>query len=128
MFRLKLSKPYIPIETTGLIQQVLNSGNLVQGENVALFENKLAEYLAIENVILVSSGTAALHISLIALGISEGDEVIVPAYSFPAVANAVELVGATPVFVDISLDDFCIDVNKIEEQNNCENKGNYAGA
>lgn len=114
MFKLKLSKPYIPKETTELIQQVLRSGNLVQGENVSLFENKLAEYLGIENVILVSSGTAALHISLIALGISEGDEVIVPAYSFPAVANVVELVGATPVFVDISLDDFCIDVSKVE--------------
>ena len=86
---IKLSKPYIPSSSFELIEQVIQSGNLVQGEQVSAFENKLSKYLNIEHVIVVSSGTAALHLSLLALGIKANDEVIVPAYSFTAVANAV---------------------------------------
>jgi len=113
---LKLSRPYIPERALELVNKVLTSGNLVQGENVLAFESLLAEYLGAGHVIVVSSGTAALHLSLISLGIGSGDEVIVPAYSFPAVANVVELVGAKPVFVDISLNDYCIEPDKIEEK------------
>lgn len=111
---IKLSKPYIPISSLELINKVIRSGNLVQGEHVLAFEQQLSEYLNIEHVILVSSGTAALHLALLALDIKAGDEVIVPSYSFPAVANAVELTGATSVFVDITLDDYCIDTKKLE--------------
>jgi perosamine synthetase len=113
---LKLSKPYIPEGSIKSLNKVLISGNLVQGENILAFERLLAEYLGVDHVMVVSSGTAALHLSLIALNITSGDEVIVPAYSFPAVANVVELVGARPVFVDISLNDFCIAADKIEEK------------
>lgn len=113
---IKLSKPYIPEETLGSMMQVLQSGNLVQGANVLAFEAALQEYLGVAHVVLVSSGTAALHVSLVALGIGLGDEVIVPAYSFPAVANAVELAGAKPVFVDICTGDYCIDADKIERK------------
>ena len=113
---LKLSKPYIPEGALELVKKVLISGNLVQGENILAFEKLLAEYLGVDHVIMVSSGTAALHLSMVALDIRSGDEVIVPAYSFPAVANVVELVGATPIFVDISLNDFCIAADKIEEK------------
>jgi perosamine synthetase len=112
---LKLSQPYIPEGSLESVKKVLNSGNLVQGENILAFERLLAEYLGVDQVIMVSSGTAALHLSLIALNITSGDEVIVPAYSFPAVANVVELVGAKPMFVDISLNDFCVAADKIEE-------------
>ncbi len=113
---LKLSKPYIPTTSLDRMKQVIISGNLVQGQNVLEFENNLSEYLNTKHVVLVANGTAALHIALMALNIGEGDEVIIPAYSFPAVANVVELVGASCVFVDITLDDYCIDADKIEEK------------
>ena len=63
----------------------------------------------------VQSGTAALHLSLISLNIKQGDEVIMPAFSFPATANVVEIVGAKPVFIDINLNDFCINTSLIEK-------------
>jgi len=94
---------------------VLKSGNLIQGKCVTEFEDALQSYLNVKNVVVVSSGTAALHLSLLALGIAKGDEVIVPAFTFPAAANVIELLGAKPVLVDISLDDFCIDASRIEE-------------
>lgn len=112
---IKLAHPYIPEEAIEKVIEVLKSGNLVQGKFVAEFEEKLRDYLGVKYVVAVSSGTAALHLSLIALGISEGDEVIVPAFTFPATANVVEIVGAKPVFVDINLDDFCIDTTQIED-------------
>jgi len=112
---IKLAKPFIPEKAINAVVEVLKSGNLVQGKYVKQFEKKLEEYLNVENAVVVSSGTAALHLALMALEIGQGDEVIVPAFTFPATANVVELVGAKPVFVDITLDDFCIDTSKIEE-------------
>jgi len=94
---------------------VLRSGNLVQGKEVLLLEEKIADHIGVKHAICLSSGTATLHLSLIALGIGYGDEVIVPAFSYVATANVVELVGATPVFVDIELATFNIDVLQIEQ-------------
>ena len=111
---IQLAKPDIDDKAINRVVQILKSGHLVQGEHVRRFETSLKEYLGSNHAILVSSGTAALHLSLMALNIGPGDEVIVPAFTFPATANAVELVGAKPVFVDIGLGDFCIDTQKIE--------------
>lgn len=111
---IQLAKPNITDKAINRVAQILKSGYLVQGEHVRRFETRLREYLDSNHAILVSSGTAALHLSLMALNIGPGDEVIVPAFTFPATANAVELVGAKPVFIDIGLRDFCIDVQKIE--------------
>ena len=113
---INLAKPFIPDKAVKCVVEILRSGNLVQGEFVNKFEKSLMSYLKVNNAVLVSSGTAALHLSLIALGIKPGDEVIVPAFTFPATANVVELVGAKPVFVDIDMDDFCIDPDRIEEK------------
>lgn len=112
---IKLSRPYIPEVAYKRVIEVLKSGDLVQGKYVEQFEKDLKDYLSIEYAVLVSSGTAALHLSLVALGIKEGDEVIIPAFTFPATANVIELVGAKPVLVDINLDDFCINVSLIEK-------------
>ena len=112
---IRLAKPYIPQTAIEKVAEVLKSGNLAQGEYVKKFESALQDYLGIKHAIIVSSGTAALHLSLMALDISSGDEVIVPAFTFPATANAVELLKAKPLLVDISLGDFCIDASKIEE-------------
>jgi len=80
---------------------VLESGQLTMGPKVAEFESLLAALAGTSDAIAVSSGTAALHVAVLALGIGPGDEVLVPAYTFPATANVVALVGATPVLVDV---------------------------
>jgi len=114
---IRLCKPYLGDKESlmALLEEVLDSGFLVQGKYVAQFEQEVAAYLRVNHAIAVSSGTAALHLSLIALGIGPGDEVIIPAYTFPATANVVELVGAKPVLVDVDLNTFNIQVEKIEE-------------
>ncbi len=110
---IRLTKHDFSEEALQSVLQVLRSGNLVQGANVQKLEAVLANYLEVEHSILVSSGTAALHLALVALGIGPGDEVIVPAFTFPATSNVVELVGASSIIVDIGLDDFCINVADI---------------
>jgi perosamine synthetase len=109
-----LAKPNIPEEAKQKVLEVLNSGMLVQGKEVLTFEEKVATFLNVKHAICVSSGTATLHLSLIALNIGHGDEVIVPAFSYVATANVIELVGAKPVFVDIDINTFNIDITKIE--------------
>ncbi|MCK5059326.1 MAG: DegT/DnrJ/EryC1/StrS family aminotransferase [Candidatus Aminicenantes bacterium] len=113
---LKLARPYIYPKGIRDAVNVFKSGNLVQGKFVHEFEEGLKNYLGIKHAILLSSGTAALHLSLMAFDIKKGDEIIIPAFTYPAPANVVEISGAKPVFVDISPEDFCIDVSKIEEK------------
>ena len=115
MQMIKLAQPNIPERAIKKVVEVLKSGNLVQGKYVEEFQQQLENYIGVRNAVVVSSGTAALHLALLALDVKKGDEVIVPAFTFPATANVVEMVGAKPVFVDINLSDFCIDTNKIEE-------------
>jgi dTDP-4-amino-4,6-dideoxygalactose transaminase len=93
--------------------RVLRSGMVVQGPEVAAFESEFSELVAGRHCVAVNSGTSALHLSLMALGVGPGDEVIVPSFTFAASANAVRLVGADPVFVDIERDSFCVDPDAI---------------
>jgi len=88
------------------IAAVLATGQLTMGPRVAEFEAGLARACDVQHAVAVSSGTAAIHLGLLALGIGPGDEVIVPAYTFPATANAVELCGAKAVLVDVDPDTF----------------------
>lgn len=96
------------------ILQVLASGQLAQGERVAAFESAFAQVSQVQDAIAVSSGTAALHLALLAHGIGAGDEVITSAFSFVATANAILSVGAIPVFVDIEPDIYTIDPALVE--------------
>ncbi len=89
--------------------RVLRSGMVVQGPEVAAFEQEFSALVNGRHCIAVNSGTSALQLTLMALGIKPGDEVIVPSFSFAASANVVGLVGATPVFVDIEPGTFCMD-------------------
>jgi len=89
--------------------RVLRSGMVVQGPEVAAFEQEFSALVDGRECVAVNSGTSALQLSLMALGIGPGDEVIVPSFSFAATANVVRLVGATPVFVDIEPGTFCVD-------------------
>src|SRR5688500_412394 len=111
-----LTSPDIREEDIQEVVKVLRSGMLVQGQHVQDFETGIASFTETKNAIAVSNGTATLHLALVALGIGPGDEVIVPALSYVATANVVELVGATPVFVDIDLDTFNINVAEIESK------------
>lgn len=106
--------PLLGEEEAAAILRVLNSGQLAQGEQVALFEQRFAELCQTRYAVAVSSGTAALHLALLAHGIGPGDEVITTAFTFAATANAILLVGATPVFVDIDPETYTIDPELIE--------------
>jgi perosamine synthetase len=97
------------------VNRVLRSGMLVQGAEVEQLEKRIAGVAGTPLAAAVTNGTATLHLALLALGIGKGDEVIVPAFSYIATANVVELVGAKPVFVDVLLASFNIDTDKIEE-------------
>ncbi len=111
-----LAKPDINETDIQKVVEVLQSGMLVQGKNVADLEKAFANFHNSSHAVAVSNGTATLHLALKVLGIGRGDEVIVPAFSYTATANAVELVEATPVFVDIDLSTYNIDVEKIESK------------
>ncbi len=111
---LGLASPDIRDEDIAAVAEVLKSGMLVQGKEVAKFEAAVSDFIGVKHAICVANGTATMHLSLVAMGIGPEDEVIVPAFSYIATANVVELVGATPVFVDIDLKTFNIDVNSIE--------------
>ncbi len=109
-----LMVPDIQKQDIEAVVEVLKSGMLIQGKNVEALEQQIAAYLGVKHAIALSNGTATLHLALLAAGIGPGDEVIVPALSYIATANVVELVGAKPVFVDIELATFNIDPSKIE--------------
>ena len=113
---INLSKPIINKEEITAVTNVLKSGLLVQGEVTKKFEHEFAEYCGTKYAIAVSSGTAGLHTALHALGIEEGDEVITTPFTFVATANAILMAKATPIFVDIDEDDFCINPDKIEDK------------
>ena len=98
---IRLAWPDLGPEELAAVAEVLESGQLTMGPKVEEFEAELAAACEVEHAVVVSSGTAALHLSVLALGIGPGDEVIVPAYTFPATANVVALAGARPVLVDV---------------------------
>jgi perosamine synthetase len=108
------AKPLIGDEERAAVDRVLLSGMLAQGSEVAAFEDEFAQLVQGRHCVAVNSGTSALHLSLLAVGIGPGDEVIVPSFSFAATANAVCLAGATPVFADIELNYFGLDPAAVE--------------
>src|SRR5713101_6088760 len=101
---ISIARPLLGIEEEAAILRVLASGQLAQGEQVAAFERRFAEVCHVREAVAVSSGTAAIHLALLAHGIGPGDEVIKTAFSFAATANVILLVGATSVFVDLEPD------------------------
>jgi len=112
--QIPLSKPGLSDVDIEYAVRVLKSGRLECGKTVEMFERLLSTYLKARYVVCVSSGTAALHLGLLALGIRPGDDVIVPAFGCPVVANVVEILGARPVFIDSEFGGFNMDVCRIE--------------
>ncbi|MGH2935334.1 MAG: DegT/DnrJ/EryC1/StrS family aminotransferase [Gaiellaceae bacterium] len=97
----RLAFPELGEEELAQVAAVLESGQLTMGATVGEFETLLAQAAGTPHAAAVSSGTAALHVAVLALGLGPGDEVLVPAYTFPATGNVVALAGATPVLVDV---------------------------
>ncbi len=111
---IRLTVPLIEEDDLAAVRDALASGFLVQGRHVAAFEAAIAERTGTRHAVVVSSGTAALHLALLALGLGPGSRVAVPAYSFNATANVVELIGGTPVFVDIDPVTYAMDPDALE--------------
>jgi perosamine synthetase len=112
---IRLARPDVGVEEAAAAAEVLESGQLTMGPKVEEFERELAQACGIEHVAVVSSGTAALHLAVLALGLGEGDEVLVPAYTFPATANVVLLAGARPVLVDVDPQTMNLDPTRLYE-------------
>lgn len=98
------------------VLKILKSDYLTTGPNVSEFERKVAQYVGVKYAVAVSNGTAALHTACYAVGITEGDEVLVPAITFAASSNCVLYCGGKPIFIDLDPKTYNIDVNKIEEK------------
>src|SRR5579864_8551944 len=101
-------------EMDAAIAKVLESGIFIMGPNVEALEEELATYLGVQHAISLNSGTDALHLALRALNIGPGDEVITSPFTFVATTEAIGIVGATPVFVDIDPATFNINPRLIE--------------
>lgn len=109
------SPPRIDDKIIAEVVDTLKSGWITTGPKTKLFEKRLTEYTGGKSTLCVNSATAGLEIALRWFGVGQGDEVIVPAYTYCATANVVVHCGATPVMVDVNADDFNINVEKIRE-------------
>ena len=114
-----INVPIIGEEEIRLVLEVLKSGVLTSragsGSMVAKFEEEFAKFVGAKYAVAANSGTAALHMALLAAGIGPGDDVLVPSFTFVATAEAVVLAGARPIFVDIEPETYCIDPAKLED-------------
>jgi perosamine synthetase len=111
---IRLARPDVGAEEAAAVAEVLESGLLTMGPKVEEFESELARVCEQRHAVAVSSGTAALYLAVLALGVGDGDEVLVPAYTFPATANAVALAGARPVLVDVDPETMNLDPARVE--------------
>ena len=110
------SRPTLDQNDFDSVLQVLKSGHLVLGEQTARFEENLSSLIGVKGGVAVSSGTAALHLSLISLGIGKGDEVILPGFVCTAPLNAIYYVGATPVIAEVDRLTFNVDVKDMKKR------------
>lgn len=101
-------------EAESAVLEVMRSGSYILGKHNKAFEDEMAQYIGCKHTVAMNSGTDALHLALRALDIGPGDEVLTVAFTFVATTEAIGIVGAKPVFVDIDPDTFNMDVNKIE--------------
>src|SRR5918912_4077438 len=107
--RLGFQPPAVGEEEIAAVADTLRSGWLTTGPRTAELERRMSELLEAEHVLAVASGTAALHLALLAVGVRPGDEVITTAITWPATANVIVHCGATPVFADVRETDLNID-------------------
>jgi perosamine synthetase len=114
MSQIPVAKPVLDEREVEAVRRVILSGWVTQGPEVAAFEEEFADFVGAAHACAVSNCTTALHLALLAVGVSAGDEVITVSHSFIATANAIRYCGAVPVFVDIEREGFNIDPDLIE--------------
>lgn len=113
--KIPLIRPYIPAKSREYLEEVLASGFLTEGPMTRRLEDAVAEYVGCRYVFAVPNCTVGLEIALRAAGIGPGDEVVVPDYTYPATADAVAIVGAVPVIVDIDRETMLMDIAAAED-------------
>lgn len=111
-----MSAPDLDDRDIAAVVEVLRSGRLSLGPKIEAFEKAISEYVGVEHAIAVSSGTAALHLIVKAMGFGPGDEVLVPSFTFAASVNVLLYEGITPVFCDIENETYNIDPFELEKQ------------
>src|ERR671919_430193 len=111
---LPIAKPSLDEREAEAARRAILSGWVTQGPEVAAFEHEFAAAVGAPHACAVSSCTTALHLALVACGVGPGDEVVTVSHSFIATANAIRYCGAMPVFVDVELDTFNMDVSQLE--------------
>jgi dTDP-4-amino-4,6-dideoxygalactose transaminase len=112
---LSFQPPAVGDEEVAAVAETIRSGWLTTGPRAAELERRMAEYLEAKHVLAVSSGTAALHLGLLGVGVGPGDEVITTSITWPATANVIIHCGATPVFADVRASDLNIDPDRVAE-------------
>jgi len=110
------SKPTLGAEEARAVAEVVASGNIAEGQIVDKFEKAFADYLGIEYAVSTGSGTAALHLSLLAMGVGPGDEVILPSYVCSALLNAVNYTGASPILAEIASGTYNLDAADLKKR------------
>ncbi len=111
-----IARPYTDEQEIAAVSEVLRSGMLAQGKQVQLFESEFAGYCRVSDAVAVNNGTSALHAALFALGIGNGDEVIVPDFTFFATASSVCMCGGKPVFAEVDENTFTITPATVQER------------
>lgn len=111
-----IAQPWIDATDLSAVEETVASGWLGTGPSVANFERSVGETVGARHVIATSSGTAALHLALLASGVGPGDEVILPSLTYAATAQAITACGATPVFADVRPDTLCLDPDDAERR------------
>ena len=109
-----IARPQMGDEEKQLVWSALDSGQLAQGQRVRDFEERFAAFVGAPHAVATSSGTTALHLALLAIGLEPGDEVIVPSFTFTASASAIAHAGGRPVFADVDREYYTLDPTAIE--------------
>ena len=116
------SRPTLGPAEAEAVSEVIESGYIAEGEIVKKFESAFAKFLGAEYAMSTNSGTSALHLTMLAMGVGQGDEVIIPSYVCSALLNAVNYTGATPILADIDPDTYNLDVTDIRKRINKHTK------
>src|ERR671927_920993 len=116
-----INKPWIGEEERGEVMNVLEENTLTSaakdgGKRVREFESLLRDYLKVKHVVAVNSGTTSLYAALLSADVKQGDEVLLPSFTFVATANSIIAAGAKPIFVDINREDYTIDVSDLRRK------------
>ncbi|MEK6885220.1 MAG: DegT/DnrJ/EryC1/StrS aminotransferase family protein, partial [Nanoarchaeota archaeon] len=123
VMRLFVSEPQFEGQEEAYLLDCLRNGRVSSGRFVREFEEEFAQYIGVDHAVACNSGTAALHLALLGLGLKKGDEVIAPTFTMAASINSIIMTGAKPVLVDADSETYCINVDKIEGEINNRTKG-----